>query len=80
MDYRYAEIIIDKDPERIIYPEMSSASSGLSAWLGPDSLGQNNWWQIVANPGSRVDISLDLQQPDRRQAVTWQVLDGRCLQ
>jgi len=68
-------ILLDEDDEQIIYPEMSGASSGLSAWMGPDSLGSEMWWVVNEEPGAKVHVCLDLNQRDRRQAVTWSSLD-----
>lgn len=67
----FFQILSDEDPNQAIYPEMYAAPSGYSAWLGPDDLGKEMYWKVSEIHGTRVEITFDLQQPDRRQAVTW---------
>jgi hypothetical protein len=73
-DALFFHVLVDEDPDQIIYPEMYGASSGLSSWLGPDSKGQDMFWQINELPGTLVEVFFDLQQVDRRLAITWRSL------
>lgn len=67
------QIHVDEDPSQAIYPELpGAAQSGVSAAVGPDELGQDSCWQIVADPGTVIQIVLDLSEKDRRRTVTWE--------
>lgn len=74
-DELFFHVLSDEDPNQIIYPEMYGASSGLSTWLGPDSKGRDMFWHINADPGTQIEVLMDLQQVDRRLAVTWKFLE-----
>jgi len=73
-DALFFHVLLDEDPNQIIYPEMYGAPSGLSAWMGPDSKGRDMFWQINELPGTPIEVFLDLQQVDRRLAITWRSL------
>lgn len=80
-DGQYFQIQIDKDPSQAFYPELNGAVlSGISSALGPDGMGQESFWQIQAEAGSKVEIVLDLKQADPRRIVTWSDTSSRTLE
>merc|ERR1719181_553676 len=69
-DNQMFQIRIDQDPAQAIYPELHGAAySGLSSALGPDNMGQETFWYIAAEDGSKVEITLDYSQADPRHRV-----------
>jgi hypothetical protein len=77
----YFKILVDKDPDQAIYPEMNGAQlSGLTSSVGPDKFGEEAFWVIPEQPGSKVQISYDPSQADPRQVVTWSVLSARTIE
>jgi hypothetical protein len=78
---QFFQIQLEDDPNHTIYPELNGAYlSGLSSALGPDAFGQDSFWQIDAQEGSKVEIILDTTQVDARQIVTWKEVSGRSLE
>lgn len=65
------QVVVDQDPEKVMYPASAGASSGGGLLLGPDDGGEGKNWKIVGWPGTPCEIVLDLGQEDRRKMVQW---------
>jgi hypothetical protein len=71
------QILIDKDPNQAIYPELNGASlSAITSAMGPDALGPDYFWSIPAPDGSKIEITYDPTQSDSRRVVTWRITNS----
>jgi hypothetical protein len=83
--YRYAlsqdysentlfQIAMDRNHQQALYPALLDSPSGYAIVTGPDDQAADRCWLIQGDEGS-VEITLDLNQADRRKTVTWEALD-----
>jgi len=70
-------IVIEKDWQLVLYPDTDQAGLGEGALCGPDGDGHDRCWRILGSPGSRYQISLDLNGQDPHRAVYWNELGWR---
>merc|ERR1711879_648209 len=68
------QIVVDENPLQAIYPDLEYTDQLTSPANGPDSKGSKLCWAIAAAPGSIVEIKLDTKADDRREMVTWKVI------
>jgi hypothetical protein len=75
------KILVDKDPNQAIYPELNGASlSGFASVIGPDSFGQDYFWSIPAPEGAKIDVTYDPTQTDSRRKVTWRIVSVKSIE
>jgi len=67
------KIVVDKDFDQALHPEMDMAPCGISRTLGPHAHGQECNWLISAPSGSTVEIRLSFLEHDERRIITWKV-------
>jgi len=69
------QLVIDADPQRIMYPQLPGASSGEGYLEGPDAgppSDEQRFWLIQGQPYQVFDVRFRPRSEDRRQMVTWQ--------
>jgi hypothetical protein len=66
------QIVLDGDWDRTFHPSVPSAPLGESILQGPDGNGEGLHWCIHGEPFASYEITLDLNEPDRRRIVSWE--------
>ncbi|CAE8621809.1 unnamed protein product [Polarella glacialis] len=74
------QILIDEDPKRAFYPEVSTFLSAGALVCGPDACGGLNRFVIEGSPGSIFEICLDLKSANKWETVTWHKVPTDSLQ
>jgi hypothetical protein len=65
-------IVMEKDWEKQLYPEVAQASQGEAMTCGPDGRGQGLFWLLTGDPGDVYEVILDSRAKDRYSMVTWE--------
>jgi len=65
------QIVVERDLSKRLYPHVEQAVVGEGILCGPDANGEGFHWAIRGEAGSEFDVLLDLNQTDRRWAVSW---------
>jgi len=71
------QIVVDENIHQALYPELAFTDQLVAEVRGPDARGPDLCWALSAPPGSLVEIKLDLLAEDRRERVTWDILEER---
>jgi len=71
------QIVIDENVHQAYHPELEFADQLMSPCQGPDGKGLGMCWSIDEEPGTRVEITLDLNASDRREVVTWKAVSSK---
>jgi hypothetical protein len=64
-------IVMEKDWEKQLYPEVAQASQGEAMLCGPDGQGYGLFWLIAGEVGDVFEVVLDLNAKDKFSMVTW---------
>lgn len=71
------QVLVDEDPRVAYYPEAGGFPSGSVFVAGPDGEADGRHFQLEGDPGSTIEIMLDLSCEDKRWIVSWRPLvDG----
>jgi len=64
-------LAVERDWTLQLYPDCESAGLGQGSLCGPDDRGHAMNWRIIGAAGARYQLTLDLNEQDRRHMVSW---------
>merc|ERR1712217_524946 len=69
-------IVVEKDWNLQLYPDVEAANQGDAVMCGPDKHGHGKDWRICGIPGSTYEITLDTDEQEKSLSVTWRRLSA----